>query len=601
MRNFLIALILTANISVCKASDDNVSAKAELTNVTVYRLGAELQQSFKVNLKKQTQYIELSNISSSLEKNSLQIKCGNNVTVLGFEFSNTFLNEELKTPEYQKLEDSVTKISKEISKLNTTSQILKDQLTVLNSNKDIKGSQNGLSVAELIKLMDYYKSKSFEINTELNDIREKTAKLDNIIMKLQDQMEENKNKNTQKGGKLTIQLTCNIPGIYDFSINYLTQNAKWIPFYDVKTQNITEPFGLIYKAKISQTTGIDWKQVKLKLSTALPNQFGNAPILHTWFLQYVDPTLKIRGVSTMLSGRVAGVQAEQLSEVVVTGLGLTDKYELAEKKIITEPLYIVNGNIISKQEYKSITPQAIKNINVLKSKDATSIYGSSAEAGAVIITLKDELSDYVAVEDNTLTIVYDIDMPFDIATNGKDQVAILQTKKVDATYRFFSIPKLNDNTYLVAQIPNWGKLNLLDGDANIFFENTYIGKTNITASSVLDTFNLTVATDKRIFIHREKLKDLSNTQFLSSYKKEIFTYEITVKNNKNIASPITVKDQFPISSNKEIEVELTENSNAIVNTEIGELKWELILQPNEQKKIRFQYSIKYPKDKKLNL
>lgn len=601
MRNFLIALILTANISVCKASDDNVSAKAELTNVTVYRFGAEMQQNFKVNLKKQTQYIEVSNVSSSLEKNSLQIKCGNNVTVLGFEFSTTFLNEEIKTPEYQKLEDSVTKISKEISKLNTASQILKDQLTVLNSNKDIKGSQNGLSVAELIKLMDYYKSKSFEINTELNDISEKTTKLNNNINKLYAQMQEDKSKNTQKGGKLTIQVTCNITGTYDFSINYLTQNAKWIPFYDVKTQNITDPFDLVYKAKISQTTGIDWKQVKLKLSTALPNQFGNAPILHTWFLQYADPAIRIRGASTILNGRVAGMQADQLNDVVVIGYGTAKKEELEERKIITEPLYVVNGNIISKQEYKNITPQAIKSINVLKDKEAIARYGSSAEAGAVIITLKDELSDYVTVQDNTLTTVYDIDIPFDIATNGKDQIATLQTKKVDASYTYYSIPKLNDNIYLMAQIPNWSKLNLLDGDANLFFENTYIGKSYITSASVSDTFDLTVATDKRIFIRREKLKDLSSTQFLSSYKKEIFTYEITVKNNKSIPSPITIKDQFPISSNKEIEVELTDNSNAIITTETGELKWALTLQPNEQKKIRFQYSIKYPKDKKLNL
>jgi uncharacterized protein (TIGR02231 family) len=155
--------------------------------------------------------------------------------------------------------------------------------------------------------------------------------------------------------------------------------------------------------------------------------------------------------------------------------------------------------------------------------------------------------------------------------------------------------------YLVAQVANWNKLNLLDGEANLFFENTYVGKTDIYATSVQDTFNLTVATDKRILVKREKLKDFSSTQFLSSNKKEIFTYEITVKNNKNQTASTTIKDQYPISSNKEIEVELLENNNASINTETGELKWDLNLQFNEQKKIRFQYSVKYPKDKKLNL
>lgn len=594
MRTILIVLAVLANIGICKASDDKSTAKANITNITVYRLGAEIQQSFKATVKKETQYIEISNVSNSLEKNSLQIKSDNNITILGFEFSNTFLNPEIKSVEYQKLEDSINKIVKEVNKLNSNSSTLKDLLSVLNSNKDIKGNQTGLNVAELIKLMDFYKSKSTELKNGIADIDEKIIQLNEIKSKLNSQLDEERKKNTQKGGKLVIQISCSIPGTYEFKINYLTPNANWAPFYDIKTQNINSPFDLIYKAKISQTTGIDWNQVKLKLSTALPNQFGNAPILQTWFLQYAEPLARLyKAAPMMLENKVSGVQLNDANQYIIRG-----------SKPINEsskPIYVVNGSVVSDEDFKDIAPQSIKSINVLKGNDATSKYGSSASAGAIEITLKDELSDYVTVQDNTLTTVYDIDIPFDIATNGKDQVATLQTQKVDAKYIFYSIPKLSDNVYLVAQVANWNKLNLLDGEANLFFENTYIGKTDISSTSVEDTFKLTVATDKRIMVKREKLKDFSSTQFLSNYKKEIFTYEITVKNNKNQAATTTIKDQYPISSNKEIEVELLENNNASVNTETGELTWQLQLQPNEQKKIRFQYSVKCPKDKKLNL
>lgn len=596
MRTILIVLAVLANIGICKANDNKSTAKANITNITVYRLGAEIKQSFKATVKKETQYIEISNVSNSLEKNSLQIKSDNNITILGFEFSNTYLNPEIKSNEFQKLEDSVNKVVKEINKLNSNSSTLKELLIVLNSNRDIKGNQTGLNVTELIKMMDFYKSKSTELKNGIADIDEKIIQLTETKNKLNNQLAEEQKKNTQKGGKLTIQISCNIPGTYDFSINYLTPNASWQPFYDIKTQNINSPFDLIYKAKISQTTGIDWNQVKLKLSTALPNQFGNAPILKTWFLQYVmpiayaAPILKDEVFNKSLN--ITGNSGGNIN-VQIRGAGSINENN--------KPLYVLNGTIISDDDFRNITPASIKNINVLKGKDATSKYGSRAEAGAIEITLKDELSDYVTVHDNTLTTVYDIDIPFDIATNGKDQIATLQTQKVDAKYIFYSIPKLNDNVYLVAQVANWNKLNLLDGEANLFFENTYVGKTDIFATSVEDTFNLTVATDKRIFVKREKLKDFSSTQFLSNYKKEIFTYEITVKNNKNQAASTTIKDQYPISSNKEIEVELLENSNASINNETGELTWQIELQPNEQKKIRFQYSVKYPKDKKLNL
>ncbi|OIQ95169.1 TonB-dependent receptor SusC precursor [mine drainage metagenome] len=594
MRTILIVLAVLANIGICKASDDKSTAKANITNITVYRLGAEIQQSFKATVKKETQYIEISNVSNSLEKNSLQIKSDNNITILGFEFSNTFLNPEIKSAEYQKLEDSINKIVKEVNKLNSNSSTLKDLLSVLNSNKDIKGNQTGLNVTELIKLMDFYKSKSTELKNGIADIDEKIIQLNEIKSKLNNQLDEERKKNTQKGGKLVIQISCAIAGTYEFKINYLTPNASWQPFYDIKTQNINSPFDLIYKAKISQTTGIDWNQVKLKLSTALPNQFGNAPILQTWFLQYVEPLARLYKAAPVMAYDAAKMSTMELKE----GIRIRGSNNLNES---SKPIYVVNGNVVSEEDFKDITPQSIKSINVLKGENATSKYGSRASAGAIEITLKDELSDYVTVQDNTLTTVYDIDIPFDIATNGKDQVATLQTQKVDAKYVFYSIPKLNDNVYLVAQVPNWNKLNLLDGEANLFFENTYVGKTDISSTSVEDTFNLTVATDKRILVKREKLKDFSSTQFLSNYKKEIFTYEITVKNNKNQAASMTIKDQYPISSNKEIEVELLENSNASINAENGELKWDVTLQPNEQKKIRFQYSVKYPKDKKLNL
>lgn len=594
--NFIAVFLFILSISV-KATDDKALAKADLKNVTVYRLGAEMQQNFKVALKAQTQFIEVTNVSSSLEKNSLQIKTSDNVTILGFEFYSSYLNEEIKTPEYKRIEDSLQKVKKEINKLNSNSSTLKDLLTVLNSNKEIKGSQAGLSVAELTKMMDYYKQKSNELKNDIADIDEKTNKLNEISEKLNNQLQEEKKSNTDKGGKLVIQITCNIAGTYNFELNYLTPNASWTPFYDVKTANISSPFNLVYKAKITQTTGIDWKQIKLKLSTALPNQFGNAPILKTWFLQYENSIT----LNKMLSGRVAGVTA-QLNDVVVVGYGRTKEEVDYDKPSITEPIYVINGTIVSKEDYKNITPQAIKSVNILKSKDATAIYGSRAEAGAIVVALKDELSDYISVQDNSISTVYDIDIPFDIATNGKEQVATLQTKQVNALYTYYTIPKLSESVYLLARVPDWSKLNLLDGEANLFFENTYVGKTDIISASVNDTFDLTIATDKRIFIQREKLKDYSSTQFLSSFKKQTFTYEITVKNTKNEIADITVKDQYPISSNKEIEVQLLENSNAAtVNTETGELNWKISLQPNEQKKIRFAYSIKYPKDKQLNL
>jgi uncharacterized protein affecting Mg2+/Co2+ transport len=107
--------------------------------------------------------------------------------------------------------------------------------------------------------------------------------------------------------------------------------------------------------------------------------------------------------------------------------------------------------------------------------------------------------------------------------------------------------------------------------------------------------------DKRVVVKREKLKDFSSIKFLGSNKKQVFTYEITVKNNKKDAINILLKDQYPISQNKEVEVELLESNEAAINEEIGVLTWKLNIAPGEVKKVKISYSVKYPKDKTLNL
>jgi uncharacterized protein (TIGR02231 family) len=238
---------------------------------------------------------------------------------------------------------------------------------------------------------------------------------------------------------------------------------------------------------------------------------------------------------------------------------------------------------------------------VLTDISATAIYGSRGANGVVLITLKDGLEDYISVADRELDVTFNIDLPYDIPTNGKAQIATLKEYDVPATYKYYAVPKLDKDAFLLAEVSDWEGLNLLPGEANIIFEGTYIGKSFIDPSSTQDTINLTMGRDKRIVIKREKLKDFSSVKFLGANKKQIFTYEITVKNNKKDEVNMLLKDQYPVSQNKEVEVELIESNDASVNAETGVLTWKLKLAPGEVKKVRVSYSVKYPKDKTLNL
>jgi uncharacterized protein (TIGR02231 family) len=135
----------------------------------------------------------------------------------------------------------------------------------------------------------------------------------------------------------------------------------------------------------------------------------------------------------------------------------------------------------------------------------------------------------------------------------------------------------------LAEISNWESLDLLPGEANIIMDNVFLGKSFIDPNTTMDTLNLSLGRDRRVAIKRLLIKENSKTRFIGSNKIETFTYEITVKNNKKEAVNMILKDQFPISKTKEIEVTLDDNGNAEVNEELASVNWKISLQPGEQK------------------
>jgi hypothetical protein len=605
--SLFLVLFFSANLF---ANDDKNTVNASLKSAIIYRSGAELTHDAKALLQQGNNELVIDGVSNGIDINSIQIKVPSAVTMAGIEFQNYYLKPNIASPRVKAMLDSIEKIQLEISKIQTAITTTIELLQVLKANRYIKGTQTGLSVAELMKLMDYYKIKSFELQSDLAQQNTVLKKAQEQVQRLNNQVQEEEQKNAKSTGRLVLQLNAVLAGNYNFTISYITPNAYWTPFYDIKVNDINSPIRLVYKAKMFQTTGLDWKQVKLSLSTATPSQWGNAPVLQSWFLAYVNP---INYYNNQLS-KINIIQsfskdeeASKLSEVIVTGYGAVGSASNIRLRGVgsvnksAEPLYIVNGTEMSASEATKINPNSIKKIDVLKDENATSIYGSRASGGAIVMTLKDGLDDYITVSESTLNLNYDIDLPYDIASNGKEQTATLKEVDVPANYKFFAVPKLDKDVYLLAEITNWEKLNLLPGDANIIFEGTYVGKSFIDPNASTDTLNLTLGKDKRVAIKREKLADFSSVKFLGSNKLQKLTYELTVKNNKKEAINLLLKDQYPLSTNKEMEIELLENNDAMINSETGVLTWKLSLAAGESKKIRFSYSVKYPKDKIINL
>ncbi|WP_309641231.1 DUF4139 domain-containing protein [Flavobacterium sp.] len=506
---------------------------AKANAATVYFNAAEITQSASAILPKGSSEIVVKNVADYLNESTVQIGAPSHVTVLSVQFTNNYISEyevDENSPLIKKVRDSIKLVEKELQRVNNAKEAENKTIELLDKNQQVSGLNSGLNVAELMKMLTYYKAKRTESRNAIDVLDDRRIKLNQTLADLKNKLDINtKIEDKTSKGKLILQVMNEIAGNVDFNINYLSNQASWSPFYDLRTENIAAPINMMYKAQVVQNTGIDWKKVKLTLSSGNPNQNNQAPILNAWWLQYSNPYVY-----------EADYESNKLQSVVVT------------------------RKVADKEDAKLGYANAPINANIVE---------------------------------NQLNISFDIDIPYDILSNGKAHSVALKELKLPATYKYYAAPRVEKEAFLLAEINDYSKYNLLPGEANIIFEGLYVGKTFINPNQTSDTLNLSMGRDKKISITREKVVDKSGTKFLSSKKEQTFTYDITVRNNKKEAIQLLLKDQYPLSSDKETEVTLIENTDAKINTETGILTWDLNLKPNETKKIRISYKVKYPKDK----
>jgi TonB-dependent SusC/RagA subfamily outer membrane receptor len=602
MKNRILTICLL--VSAIAVAQKPIFTSAKTKAATVYFSGAEITQSTSVNLPVGTSEIVIKNVADYLNENTVQIAAPKSVTVLSVQFSDNYISEyelDESNPAIKRVRDSILYVQKELKKIQIDKNSHQQTIEILDKNKEIRGANSGLNVAELMKLVEYYKSKRIELDNAVVLLAEKETKWRKTLDELNNKLEINTQKEDKiSEGKLILQVMNEVAGNVNLDISYITNSASWQPFYDLRAENITASIDLAYKAKVTQTTGIDWKKVKLTLSSGNPNQNNVAPLLQAWFLSYgKNKEFENRpnaSVLASLQGTAPGLTV--ISSSGTPGSAKFDGYIRGASSINgdTDPLIIINGIPSSNQDFKNLDQNNIKSVNVIKDDAAISIYGNKGANGVVLITTKN-MNDYTTIEEQELNVSFDIDIPYDILSNGKAHSVSLKDIKIPATYKYYAAPKAEKEAFLLAELNDYAKYNLLPGEANIVFEGMYVGKTTINPNQTQDTLNLSLGRDKKISIKRERITDKSGTKFLSSYKEQTFTYDITVRNNKKEEINMLLKDQYPLSTDKEITVELLDKDGAKANEETGVLSWEIKLRPNETKKYRISYKVKYPKDK----
>ncbi len=523
--------------SLCLNAQAPVVTTADLQSVTVYSRGVEMNHAARARLSAGSTEVVINNVANALDERSIQIGSSAGLTIMSVSFATNYLKEEDKSPAYLQVEAQLKAAQNLLGRIRNRKQSEESTLALLDENRKIGGSETGVTVAELVKMADFYKSRQLELRNNLITIAEEEAEQQKKVARLSKQLQELANDCSGTGGQLVLQVMTAQAGEQDFHISYISPNAGWTAFYDLRAERINDPLKILYKANVVQSTGIDWKKVKLTLSTGNPSQSGTAPVLSAWFLRYAQRDMQQKQASIRYQNRLQSMEARPAAELseIVTG--------------------------------------AAPGIQV------------------------SDMGEYLSQSENQLSATFDISLPYDIATNGRPHSVSLKEYSLPAQYKYYAVPRLEQDAFLMAEIVDYEQLNLMPGEANVIFENMYVGKSFIDPGATTDTLNLSMGRDKKITVKREQVAEETGSRFIGGSKKQTVTYEIRIRNGKKEKISLLLKDQYPIATDKDMEVELLQSDGADINKETGVLTWKLAIAPGETKKIRISYSVKYPKDK----
>jgi uncharacterized protein (TIGR02231 family) len=533
----LIRLMLLCAISTswAQTNRENIT-KPEIKDVTLYAQGANIKSIKRESVQSGTSVIEFKGLSNYIDANSVQVKCDAAITILSVNYELSYLNPQ-ETQRLEKIiKDSIETVQAEIQKLESQIASIDIEESILNANLKVSGENTGLNTSELEKLINISTKRMLDCRMRKIEVQQQITKKQLVLNRLRQQ--SGNNRREQPSGEIKVAVRSDRAVDCKFEIEYFVTNCGWTPVYDVRVKDIASPVQLVARANVYQQTGEDWKNVNLHLSTGNPARGGVKPELFTWFSSLISEQVKQTTGNRNRYDDFSGAAPTTLKEVQISS---------APKK--------------AKEEEKS-----------LSSYDYTEVNTSSAT-----------------------NVTFDINLPFSIKSDGKKSLVDIQYYDMKAEYSYSCAPKLDPDVFLIASITNWDKPELLPGEASIFFENTYVGKSYFNTQNTNDTIQFSLGRDNNITVKRMLIKEFKEKAGVNQANKITRTYEIEVRNKRKQKIDLLIEDHIPVSQNEQLEIKLEDDGKAQYEKETGMLKWKLKLEPSQQQKIKYVYSAKYPK------
>ena len=487
--------------------------------------------------------VVLRNIAKSPDEESLQVGSSQaGITVLQAQVARDYFkdDESQDLSETKAQRDRLKQAERELGALNRRNETLLAVLGKLDECPIAPDGTTSMTAENFDKLVGAQVRKRTELTDEIAKVNDEVTAKKKEIKRLRTELYGGQEETGDQAQRpvLLLRLASPQAGPVKLSVNYISQGAYWNPQYEIRSEGTDTPLRLTTRATLRQTTGVEWKNVKLSLVNGTPTSHNQLPELEPWFIHLASPANAMKK-----SG-----------------------YVVEDDRIVTA---MANYSVENEVAYDA-------------DEDESEPVGTGFE-----------------MESNQFSVSYEVATPYTIRSGQAETLVTLTQQQIPAEYQYIAAPNMSPEAYLVARVKDFSQYGLISAPATVVFDNMQVGRTYLNAAEQEGTLTVTLGVDPRIIIKREEVKDKTGQKFLSSTTERTLTYDLQLKNSKREPIKLEVRDRYPLTTNEAVHVELLQSSGATVDSEKGYMSWEVELASGESKSLRVSYKVKYPKGKTI--
>jgi len=587
MKKMLLTLIGIIPLILYAMDNQNV-VESEISKITVYPKGAVIHRTAQVHLNTGLNTVVIDNLTTTVDVQTLQIGGQGDFEILSMKFELFFPYQKAKPQKQKMIEDSLEVVSDDLFILKQEKEALYEEYSMILLNNSLS-NDHGFGVSEINEMANYYRERFRDIGVlKLGNQKKIDSVLarERILKSRLDQIQESKDEQV---GRVIVEINSKYKMNGLLKCTFYTPMAGWSPVYNIKATSGKDEIEVDYNALVSQGTGVNWSNVKLELSTTKASLTSQKPQVHPWYLDYYSP------------------------------------YSLTEykNKLIDKGNTTANGTLVE-EDFKNMAVRSATDVG----KNTAGVYSVDDGSGSINIRGARQYANYYYIDGmkvssipanygiyrstqpqyatgelvfNALNTTYEIENDYTILSHQNPKQVFIKQISIPASFSHYSVPGIERESFLTASIYDWGAYDLIPGNATLFYNNTYVGKTFVLTHTLDDTLQVSLGRDQSVVVEQKKISGLSTTKKTVKSVKKKQVYEITARNNGKGEIEIEIYDRIPVSKRKEIEVTVEEMAGAEYNKETGILKWKKVLKPGEHLIWRIEYEVKYPKGKIVNI